>query len=171
MLQPAIRTVRVSLEREATRAEVEAVERAFRAAGLPADVDAGIGRKSDVDSWLVHVAVAAPLTVFLSALAAAAGQDAWAGLKALVRRVYEARPRARSRPGAIWLDAERLTVILTDELPDEAYRALEAGELAARGYYVWDPERGAWRNYRPGASAGGNATGTERRRLGPNNPE
>jgi hypothetical protein len=156
----------------------EAVAQVFREVGVPARVDAGIGRKAGIElGWVIYIAVSAGLVEFVRRFAGAAGEDAWVGLKALVRRLCEARRSAAGRrDGAIRLDARpqdagRLTVILHDDLPDEAYRALAAGELPATGYYLWDTARGAWRGYPPGDRSDGYAAGTERRRDGPNKPE
>jgi hypothetical protein len=127
----------------ASEDEVRAVERLFDEAGVPAIVSAGLERRSvGTLPWAMIVTI--PLTAFLTALAGAAGADAWRGLKSFVAGVFEAR-RAPDRPdGAISWEDERRTVILTDRIPDEGFHQLTSGELPASGYFVWDEERGEW---------------------------
>jgi len=71
-------------------------------------------------------------------------------LKRLVKRVYRAM-HPSGTPGAVGLrirDA-KASVILTDVLPDEAYRKLLREPLPRHtqsGELRWDSERGEWRD-------------------------
>jgi hypothetical protein len=80
---------------------------------------------ADLLPWAMLIK--APLTAFLTALAAKAASDAWDALKAFVAKVYAERRRPGRNDGAIQFEDERRTVILTDRLPDEAYQLLRLG--------------------------------------------
>jgi hypothetical protein len=66
----------------------------------------------------------------------------------LIESLYSTR-RDRGKPdGVIHLDADGgRRIELPDDLPDEAYRALERGEPEERGIYVWDAETSTWQNW------------------------
>jgi hypothetical protein len=136
----------VMLEEEAGRDEVEAVEALFDEAGVPSVVTARIGRRSAGPlPWTLLIE--APIGVFLTTLAARAAGDAYEPLKCLVVRVFELRRRPDREDGAIRLDENGRIVILTDRIPDEGLRQLTEGKLPSTGYFVWDDEEGAWRQY------------------------
>jgi hypothetical protein len=86
-------SVSVTLEVEASPEQVNDVEGLFRDAGVPATVNAGLFRASVGPlPWAVMLEV--PLTAFFTALAAAAGTDAWQAMKHLVRDLYDVRRRS-----------------------------------------------------------------------------
>lgn len=137
----------VHLDVAASDDEIAEVGQAFDEAGLPAVASANISHRSAVDvPWVVYVVVPAAVfaTAFARAAGTAAGADAWQGLKTLVSRVCRARNAGSKRDGAIQLEIDERTVILTDDVPDEGIRQVANGELPAAGYYVWDDKRGGW---------------------------
>jgi hypothetical protein len=144
--------VMVSLEAEATETEIAAVKEAFAGSGIEAEVSASfLGLSADLVPWHLTVGlIVYPLGAFITAVAAAAGEDAWRSLKRLVSNLYEARRGKGKSDGVIHLEAPGIRVELDDDLPDEAYQALARGDLSD-GLYAWDRERGEWRNYGPGA--------------------
>jgi hypothetical protein len=140
----------VSIDREASEEEVDAVDAAFREAGLDAEVRASYGRKSlDLLPWIVLIAL--PLKGFLDAFGREAGQDAYAALKRLVTRIREGR---RGNKGTIVVQSREssTTLVLGDDLPDEAYAALfELDPKEYEGaYLLWDEDRGEWKDGTPG---------------------
>jgi hypothetical protein len=68
-------------------------------------------------------------------------------LKRLVVKVFELRRRPDRPDGAIELDENGRTVILTDPIPDEGFRQLTEGDLPNSGYFVWDEDDGCWRRH------------------------
>jgi hypothetical protein len=136
----------VVIEAEASEDEVRAVERLFDEAGVPAIVSAGLESRSvGTLPWAMIVTI--PLTAFLTALAGAAGADAWRALRSFVAGVFEVR-RVPNRPdGAIRWEDKRRTVILTDRIPDDGFRQLTSGEFPSSGYFIWDEEQEAWREF------------------------
>lgn len=131
----------ISMDEEASPAEVEAVAAVFGEAGFDGPVSADIGRRSLGDLPFVIYVGAVP-TAFLTAFAGAAGKDAYTALKEFVGKIRAAR---RGRDGTVVVqdrgDREDSTVlVLSADLPDEAFAALGDLDLeAAKGaYLVWD---------------------------------
>lgn len=140
----------VLLEREATDEEVEAVQTAFDEAGVPAVVEANITRKSTGElPWVVLIVEAGAGALF-GGLLAAAGADAWKGLKQLVGNLYEARRKGKSPRGAVVLTLiePHEDLLLREDLPDTAWQQLfhmhftetESGQLQ------WDPDSQSWKD-------------------------
>jgi hypothetical protein len=137
-----------NLEAEATPEDVDQVARVLREAGLSPTVEANVLRASVTDlPWIIYAAVGTTFGFFLKAMAEEAGKDAWVALKSLVGRLYEVRSRPGKRSGGIRVDAQDVTIVLTDTLPDEAYRQLSAGELPESTYLVWDADERKWRAF------------------------
>ena len=131
----------VTVEREATPAEVEAVQRVFDQVGRRAAVSANYGRHSAFHpDWVVLIEV--ELSVFVAGFVGKAGADAWDALRAFVERLYEERRRTGHQKGSIMFDEGRRRVFLTDALPPEAYRAL--AEIGEAGEYFWDTAKRVW---------------------------
>ena len=85
-----------------------------------------------------------PITAFLGAFAAAAGKDAYEGLKAFLKDLRKARG---DRVVLVSDGKQRLGLVLKDDLPDEALRALfevDFTELAGRGVTGWDEATQRW---------------------------
>lgn len=138
----------VLVEEGAPEDELAALQALFDEAGAPAVVKAAIARRSaDLLPWAMLIK--APLTAFLTALAAKAGSDAWDALRAFVAKVYAERRRSGRPEGAIQFEDEdgQRTVILTDGVPDAGYEQLAEGELPETGYFVWDEDTSSWRAY------------------------
>jgi len=136
----------VMLEEEAREGEVEAIEALFDEEGVPSIVTARIGRRS-AERLPWEVLIVAPAGVFFTTLAARAAGDAYEPLKRLVLRVFELRRRPDRPDGAIQLDENGRSVILTDKIPDEGLRELTAGKLPSTGYFVWDEEKEGWQRF------------------------
>lgn len=135
--------VEVSLDDLASDEEVAAVQAAFDDAGVPAVATANVSQRSAGEvPWVVYAML--PVGAFLTAFGAAAGTDAWHGLKRLVLAIYRARGEAAGRDGSIRLDVGDRTAILTDQISDEGFCQLAHDELPPGGYYTWDDAEGAW---------------------------
>jgi len=152
----------VVVEREAPPEEIQALEELFRGAGVRAEVRAAYVRLSALDlPYAVYVL--APLTwialKFLGGAAGAAGTDAWeafrdGGWLGLQRFVQEVGRARGERDGSVVIrDPEGPDVVLSDRLPEEAFRVL--AELDWReltnGQLFWNQEKGDWHHATPGA--------------------
>lgn len=142
--------IEIVLDKTATREEVEGVKAAFEDAGLPAEkVRAGIEFKSvDLPPWVIVVTVSTA-GIFFSGFVAAAGADAWKGLRDLVARLYRAR-ESRGRKGSVTVrfTEEREEVVFVDGLPDAAFRELVQIEIVHTEYgqLRWDAKTQSWRD-------------------------
>jgi hypothetical protein len=161
--------VHVSLDREATDAEVEAVRAVFAEAGLGAEVEANYIRLSAgtlpyvVD--LVVKGVPWLAAAYVLGAAQAAGQDSWEafrdggwrGLQRFVRSIGHARP---DRQGHITVrSADAPVVVLTPDLSEASLRELgdlDWSELTA-GQLAWNEEANEWWWLPPGGSRAGPA--------------
>lgn len=142
--------LQVQIDKWASPDEVRAVEEAFRRAGLEAKVRAGVIELSEQFSWIVIIS--APASLFLSGYLTAAGADAWNAtkrlshrLRQLVRDLREAR--GRDQEGRIELeDAGRPWLLLSSDLPEEAFRQLETIDwsIAQSGSLRWESEDRCW---------------------------
>ncbi len=145
--------IRVILESECSKADQAAVADVFKAAGIPAEVEATYARRSaEVLPWLIQIeAHLRQLISYLLAGAAggatgAAGADGWAALKSLARRLRGARPTSEGNITIKEVESET-EIVLPPELPDEAYqRLLELEDIRApqSGILRWDREQRAW---------------------------
>jgi hypothetical protein len=133
----------VTIEEEADDAQARSIQQLFDQAGAPAVVSARMARRSAGElPWLVMIEV--PLTAFVTALAAAAGTDAWKALKSFVGHLFEHRSEATGRSGSIQLEGGNRTVILSPEVSDDGFQQVTEGSLPEGGYYVWDSETQSW---------------------------
>jgi hypothetical protein len=135
----------ISMDEEASPAEVEAVAAVFAEAGFNGPVSANVGRRSLGDLPYVVYLSATP-AVFFKGFLEAAGKDGYESLKGLVLKVTEAR---KGRDGSIVVEdrqsrEDSTVLVLSADLPDEAFVALEDLDLEAlKGtYLVWDREGG-----------------------------
>lgn len=132
----------VHLEREASAAEVEAVQRVFDELGTPAIVSPSIGRYSLVHpDWVLVIKAAAG--VFTAGVLGKAGANAWDGLEVTIRRLYEERRRLGNANGRIELDEGERQIFFTEDVPIEAYR--ELADLPEEDTYHWDASNRRWR--------------------------
>lgn len=140
----------VSIDRDASDEEIEAVETAFREAGFDVEVQASYGRKAlETLPWIVFIT--APITAFLTGFAAAAGKDAWEAVKAFVVKIKAARGGGK---GEIVVRAPNgANLVISDNLPDEAFvglAELNLDDYPDDAYFVWHDERREWRDATPG---------------------
>jgi hypothetical protein len=142
------RDVEVHLDDEATQAEVEAVERAFRKAGYDTQPEASVGRKSlELLPWVIYVTVGGTILSFFQGFGSEAGKDAWHAVKRWAREIWDAREGAGNGSGSIVLrDSEHSNVVLSNNIPDAALDALRDLDWSEHrgGYLVWNDERGEW---------------------------
>lgn len=131
----------VSMDVEASPAEVEAVTKLFRREGFDGPVSADVERRSLGELPFV-VYVSAPVVAFLTAFAAEAGKDAYEALKHFVRDIRSARG---NKNGSIVVQdresrLDSTVLVLSGDLPDEAFDALKSLDLEAMkgAYLVWD---------------------------------
>ena len=145
----------VHIEATAPAEHVAAVEEAFARAGFRVAVAADYERKgvADLLPWVVLVILLSPIKPFFDAFSAKAGEraadDAYDGLKQLLRDIRLARSGAGTGEGSIRIsDPERTNVELPSPLPDEAVEALRDIDWnEVRGaWLVWDPQRKTWRD-------------------------
>ena len=138
----------VILDDSASAADVAAVKEAFNDAGLMATVRPSFKRKGSGDfPWIVMASV--PLTAFLTAFAAAAGKEAYKGLKKLVRSIWSTRTRTSGLSGSfIIVDRKSgVWVHLKPNIPDDAYSALaelDLESLRRSGVLVYDEDKKQW---------------------------
>lgn len=117
-------TLDVAIERAASPDELADVRAAFAEAGVPATVRAALEFKSAESVAIAALMVTGVLTAFLSAIVAAAGNDAYAVLK---RLALQAGGRRRRRGTTLWFqdDSDRhIDIAFAGDLPDEAYQSL-----------------------------------------------
>jgi hypothetical protein len=134
--------------------EVEAVRKVLRDAGLDLPVDASLERRSLGDlPW--YLLLVAPLVkfgwTFAGKVAERLGErtgDAIADtLPMLVRRLWQARTGPEGRM-ELEDSLTKARIVLTDDLPDEAYHALRRVDLTQPelqgNVLVFDPVSGKW---------------------------
>lgn len=137
----------VLLDVSASQEEVEDVRRAFSAAGVDAEVLAAYERKGIGEfPWIVMIT--APTTMFFTAIAAAAGKDAYNAVKNLVQAVWAARTKGSGPRGNVILNDEQvgIWIALEPDLPAEAYEKLASLDLTRfkTEPLKYDRERGEW---------------------------
>jgi hypothetical protein len=144
------RHLQVMIDKWASPEEVWTVEEAFRRTGLEANVRASVVELSEQLTWIVIIS--APVSMFLSGYFAAAGADAWKATKGLPDRLRQLvrdlkTARGSQQEGRIELeDAGRAWLLLSSDLPEEAFRQLKAIDwsLAQRGSLRWDDQCRCW---------------------------
>lgn len=146
----------VMLDREASNEEVQAVEEVLRSAAIDAEVTAGVIQLSAADQpWVGYITGASVLWIagkFTGAMVEKAGEDAWEayradgwkGLRTFLTSMGQAR---EGRDGHMIVKSSGTAdVVLYEELPDEALRAL--GKLdwsqITNGQLNWRDDRGEW---------------------------
>jgi hypothetical protein len=135
--------VEVSLDELASGEEVAAVQAAFDDEGIPAVATANLARRSAGKlPWEVYATL--PVGAFLMAFGAAAGTDAWHGLKRLVLAIFRVRRKATGLDGSIVIVVGDRTVVLSDQVSDEGFRQIAHEALPPGGYYIWDDAEGRW---------------------------
>ena len=116
----------VLLDSSAPVEDVDTVRGAFNDAGLKVTVRPSFERKSITEGlpWVVLITI--PITAFLSAFAAAAGRDAYKGLKKLVRTIWTKRAKTSGSSGSFTIidSKSRVWLQLHPDIPSDAYIAL-----------------------------------------------
>lgn len=143
------RKLQVQIDKWASPEEVQAVEEAFRRAGLEVSVRASVIELSEQLTWIVIASI--PASAFLSA----AGADAWSAtkrlpdrLRQLVRDLKDAR--GGDQEGTVELeDAGRPWLLLSSDLPEEAFRRLESIDqsVVQGGSLRWHYQDRCWMHY------------------------
>jgi hypothetical protein len=129
----------VTIEQEASREELQTVQRVFDNAGVPAIVSANYGRHSAIHtSWVVIISGA-----FISGFVAKGGADAFDTMREFIQNLYRERRSLGYQEGGVQLDEGRRRIELNETVPLEAYRAL--AELGDEGLYHWDRNAREWR--------------------------
>ncbi len=148
------RPVQKLLESECPPEQQAAVAKVFEDAGIPADVQAAVIRRSaELAPWLIDIEVGVKFLVAAAAtgFGLAAGTDGWQGLKRLVQSLYKAREGSEAPQGGVVLrdpDAG-VQIPLPPDLADEAYRrlyALEAPAAPLSAMLVWNSEKRTWQD-------------------------
>ena len=123
--------------------------RTFRAAGVEADVNNSYERRG-VGTFPWAVLIEVPVGAFFTALATAAGRDAWKSLKQLVGRIYEARRQSPVPEGAVLLQDPDVheDLVLQEDLPDQAWELVVKIDLrkTPSGQLRWDKTKIEWRD-------------------------
>jgi hypothetical protein len=146
-------TLHVSADAATSPDVVQAIEDAFRQAGLEAEVRPNLLELSHSAEWLVIIS-SAP-TMFLTASAGKAGSDAWDAtkrgygrLRQLVRDLKTAN--GGQVDGNIELeDGGRAWLLLRSGTPDQAFRQLDDVDwtTAQSGTLKWDEHRQCWMHF------------------------
>ncbi len=143
--------IELVLDKVATDSEANAIKQAFEDAGLPAEVSVLLveSRSATPPPWVIFVTVTTA-SIFLSGFVAAAGADAWTGLRDLVVKMFRAREKSKAPTGTVILkvkDAREL-IVFSDGLPDAAFRSVVETEIVhtESGQLNWDPKTRSWRD-------------------------
>jgi hypothetical protein len=145
--------LQVQIDKWATAEEVRAVREAFRRAGFEVNVNAGIIDLSQQLTWMIIASI--PPSAFLTSYFASAGADAWKATKGLSEQVIRLvkdlkEARGGDGDGTIELqDGGRPWLLLTSDMPDEAFRQLETIDWSAAksGQLKWDVRGRCWMHY------------------------
>jgi hypothetical protein len=138
--------IKVSAEVGAPREELDAVEEAFRRAGLDAVAadDSVLRHGAGPLPWVLYVTLGAPIATFFTTLAAEAGREAYQPIKRWARDLLRAR---RGYGSARLQDPEGTALVLHARLSDEALAALSDIDWSAvkRGGDIhWSESRREW---------------------------
>ena len=138
----------ILLDSTASDSEIAAVKAIVLEEGIEGSIEASWSSRGEGEfPWII--CLTAPVATFLSAFFATigkkAGEDAYQLIRRLVAKLFDAR---RNRNGAIelWDQDTRTHIILTDDLPCEAYAQLAQKGLdqIKGGYWTWDSELKEW---------------------------
>lgn len=136
---------KVDLDSGASASEVDAVGRAFKDAGIDAEVRADVESRSSLPPWVMYVAIATVAGFF-----GAAGADAWKRLRDLITKLFRARDESKSPKGYVVVTITEVheRIVFSDGLPDEAFKSLLRMEImeTQAGQIQWDEETGTWRD-------------------------
>lgn len=150
-------TLQVSADAATSLDAVEAMEGAFREAGLEAEVRPNRFDLSHSAEWLLIIS--ATPAAFVSSYAAKAGSDAWDATKRGFSRLRELARNLKAAnggqvDGTIELkDGGRAWLLFRSDTPDEAFRQLDDVDwtVAQSGTLKWDERRQCWMHFVQGA--------------------
>ena len=148
MLEDNGMKVDILLDLDASASEVAAVKAIAREEGIHGSVQATWSSRGLGSPWVI--CLLAPVGIFFSAFFSTvgkeAGKDAYQGIRRLTSRLFGAR---RNSNGSVelWDDNTRTHVILTADLPEEAYAQLALKGLGQMqgGYWTWDSKLKEWK--------------------------
>ena len=148
MLEDNGMKVDILLDLDASASEVAAVKAIAREEGIHGSVQATWSSRGLESPWVI--CLLAPVGIFFSAFFSTvgkeAGKDAYQGIRRLTSRLFGAR---RNSNGSVelWDDNTRTHVILTADLPEEAYAqlALKGLRQMQGGYWTWDSKLKEWK--------------------------
>ncbi len=143
--------ISVSINNFATDEELEAIQEAFRLAGIDTKVEATYFMKSaDPVPWIVTITLASATGAFLSGFFGKLGADAADGMQEWVRRIWKAWESSPALPGRIEIHGKDGTTVDIRNPPEEAYNALLEldWEDIECGWLFWDSDAGEWQHQR-----------------------
>ena len=143
----------IILDSDASDSEVEAVKAVLREEGINGSVKGTLESRSlGEDPWVIilYIQVAYFLKGFTKGFATTLGEEAARDVYQGLRRVVSRLSRIRGKSnGCVELcdDNTRTHVILTPDLPEEAYKQLaqKSVEQLKGGYWTWDSNLKEWR--------------------------
>jgi hypothetical protein len=141
--------ISVSINDFASPEELEAVEDAFRSAGIDAEVKANYMMKSaDAVPWIVSITLASAAGAFFQGFFGKLGGDAAAKLQGWVRDLRKALESSPAKPGSIVIRGESRTTIVIGDPPEQAYESLLEldWEKVEGSYLLWDDDVGEWQD-------------------------
>jgi hypothetical protein len=137
--------IEVHTDIEATRAELDAIDPAFRHAGVPVEADAALERRSTgALPWVISVVLGAPIATFFTTIAAEAGKDAYRPIKRWAVELLAARQGDGSTAVQ---DTDGTRLVLDSRLPEEALTALsdlDWSKFQQGGDIHWSKSRREW---------------------------
>lgn len=142
--------IEVDLDRFASQSEVEAVQRALEEVHVEATVRASYETRSvEIPPWVIYI-FAGTVATFWGGLVAAAGADAWKGLRDLIAKLFRARETSKAQKGSVVVVIEDVHewVVFADHLPDEAFKSILRIEIrhTPAGQLQWDEKSMTWRD-------------------------
>jgi hypothetical protein len=137
----------VSINDFAGEEQLEAVEEAFRSAGIDAEIEANYFMKSaDLVPWIVSISLAYAVGAFINGFFGKLGADAASAMQEWVRRLRNAWESSPALPGSIVIRGKDGTTVVIGDPPEEAYASLLELDWAEveGGYLIWDDEDRQW---------------------------
>ena len=141
-------SIDILLDSDASASEMASVVDVAREEGIHGSVEATLSSRSSGEiPWSIFLL--APVGVFFykffAAVGEEAGKDAYQGIRRLISRLFGARHNSN---GSVVLldDSTKTHIILSADLPEEAYKQLSQKGLAQLkgGYWTWDSNLEEW---------------------------
>ena len=140
--------INILLDSDASASEAATVEAVAREEGIHGSVQPTWSVRGLESPWAIclMVPIGVFFSAFLSVVGKEAGKDAYAGIRRLASRLFGAR---RNTNGSVefWDDKTKTHIILTADLPEEAYAQLaqKGVEQLTGGYWTWDSKVNEWK--------------------------